>query len=121
MCIRDRNVPVVATEDKNLAEKINQTALESFIDEKCIYTPGYTIKLSEFFDKFLDWVEPNEVHRWTKIRVGREIPPIYPKARIHETGQHHFGNITWSGAGNAELEKRKKLIVKGDYLEVSSD
>jgi len=107
------NIPVISTQDKKLVEQMNQSALERFIQDKCIPLDGCMIKFSDFFDKFVEWLEPNETNFWTKNRVGREFPPQYPKARIRKDGQFYIGNIAWHGTEN---ESGKKLTVQGDYL-----
>lgn len=108
------NIPVITTEDKNMVAKLNQTMLQSFMDEKCKNINGSMIKFSEFVDKFHEWLEPNEIMNWSKIKIGRELPPQYPKARIRTTGHFFIGNIAWA---QSEAEEGKKLIIVDDYLE----
>ena len=112
------NVPAIETEDKHLAQRLNQTPLESFLSEKCRNINGKMIKFSDLYDKFMEWLDPSEAHNWSKIRVGRELPPSYPKGRIRETGQFYIGNICW-----ANIEQKdppgKKLVLKDEYLEVA--
>lgn len=107
------NIPALTTEDKRLVQQLNQTDLESFVSEKCQLAPGYMIKFSDFTDKFQEWVDPNEVHRWSKIRIGRELPPQYPKGRRRKDGQFYIGNIGWAGV---ELDTLDKLVIKDGYL-----
>jgi hypothetical protein len=108
------NVPVIATEDKNMVAKLNQTVLESFLEEKCAYIAGAMIKFSEFVDRFHQWIEPNEIINWSKIRIGRETPIQFPKARIKTTGHFYIGNIAWI---NTVVEESKKLIIINGYLD----
>jgi len=110
------NIPALTTEDKEVVQRMNMSQLELFLDEKCVYAPGHNIKQSDLFDKFRDWLDPNEIHKWTIIRVGRELPPNFPKGRMHGTGQFHVGNIAW--ASDQEPEKKDtKYILHGGYLE----
>ncbi|MCH8860678.1 MAG: hypothetical protein IH843_06035, partial [Thaumarchaeota archaeon] len=76
------NVPVIVTEDKIATERTNQTMLEMFIDDTCYKVTGEMIKFSEFYERFQEWLDPNETHNWSKVRVGREIPPQHPKGRL---------------------------------------
>ena len=116
------NVPVIETEDKNIAQKLNQTQLELFVDEKTQHANGHMIKFSEFYDKFLEWMDPNEVHLWSKIRVGRELPPQLPKGRRRYDGQFYIGNICWAGIESTEETESKKLVSRNDYLvEIEND
>lgn len=109
------NVPTIATEEKLLAERGNRTTLETFIEENCHYVDGHTIKVSEFFDRFKDTLEQHELTLWTKIRVGREMPPQFPKGRNPKDGQWHFGNIGWEARkpGDTVLPK---LVVRNEKL-----
>ena len=110
------NVPVIATEDKTIVQQLNQTDLERFIAEKCKFVNGVKIKFSEFFDQFQEWIDPNEIHRWSKIRVGRELPPQYPKGRSRKTGQFYIGNMGWAGNEHPDADL-PKLILKDGFLE----
>lgn len=107
------NIPVLATGDKIMVEQLNQTELESFIAEKCKAFDGGLIKFSDFHDKFIEWIDINEAGKWSKIRVGREMPPQYPKGRDPKTGHFYFGNICWAVSNP---EKTDKLTVKEGYL-----
>lgn len=110
------NVPIISTEDKLLAQRLNQTDLERFIEEKCIYAEGKKIKVSSFHDRFIEWLDPNEIDKWSKIKVGRALPPQYPKGRSKRDGQFYIGNITWAGLDTDE-EAEGKYILNGDFLE----
>jgi len=115
------NVPVIETEDKVTAQQFNQTQLELFISEKCEYYNGISIKFSDFHTEFLKWLDVNDVPKWTKIRVGRELPPQYPKARIHADGQFYIGNITWHGNAIDEEHIGTKFVARANYLERVKD
>jgi len=110
------NVPVLSTEDKTIVQQLNQSDLERFISEKCSYVTGVQIKFSEFFDQFQEWIDPNEIHRWSKIRVGRELPPQFPKGRSRKTGQFYIGNMGWASNEHPEAPQ-PKLILKDGFLE----
>lgn len=110
------NVPIITTEDKNLAQELNQTEFERFIAEKCNYIPGAWIKFSDLYDRFIEAVDPNEMHKWTKVRVGRSLPPNYPKGRNRKDGQYYIGNIGWSGVAQKEDATQKKLVLQDGYL-----
>ena len=114
------NVPVITTSDKIFAQELNMDDLDRFIKEKCQLVAGHVIKFSEFFDRFLEYLDSTELHKWSKIRVGRQLnPQVNPKARMHGTGQFNIGNIMW--AGTEVTEKLPRLIIKGDYLESVQD
>lgn len=110
------NVPMLRTDDKETAEQINKTQLEVFLEEYCKYVPGAKIKFSDLFGRFIQWTDEEEM--WTKIRFGKDLPPMYPKARIRKTGQMYVGNIAFK---DSDAEPTSKLIVKDGYLEASHD
>ena len=110
------NIPVIATEDKHLAQEMNQTDLERFIGEKCVYAIGHCIKFSELYERFTEWLGPTDVRQWSKIRVGRSLPAQYPKGRSPKDGQHYIGNVTWSGIERSAIEVLPKLVIKDSYL-----
>ena len=79
---------------KRLQEQ-NQTALEQFILDKCFHAPGECIKLSEFWEGFCNFLEPNELGDWTKAKMGRLISRPYLKGRRKIDAQWAIGNISF--------------------------
>jgi hypothetical protein len=110
------NIPVVNTEQKEVAEAANQTMLEIFIKDYCHYRTGLYIKYSEFCDRFLQWLDATERVHWRQIRIGRELPPRYPKGRMMKhNGQFFVGNLSWEPHQAGDVVK-KKLVRKNDIL-----
>ena len=110
------NVPALATDDKRIVENLNKTQLQLFIEDRCREVPGCMIKVSEFFDQFREWLDPDELHRWSKIRIGRELPPQFPKGRNHKDGQFYIGNLWWR---DTQMPKNRPSRIKlsGEFLE----
>lgn len=108
------NVPVLSTQEKQTAAMQNKTVLEAFLDEHCEPCAGHTIKFSELYERFIDWVEPQEVNNWSKIRVGRELPPHYIKARSSKNAQYYVGNIEW--VDTEDKTPRARLTTDGEFL-----
>ena len=110
------NLPVIETSDKRAMQYQNQDALETFISEHCRSAIGRCVKFSEFYDRFLATVDVNEVQRWSKIRVSREIPPIYPTGRSTKNNDVLIGNICFSDSrfedkpGSRWFQKDGKLV-----------
>ena len=100
------NVPVIATSEKAILQKQNQSALEQFIDENCHHAPGYFIKLSDFYDAFVKWMDPGEAYNWSKHKLGRMLNLPYVKGRMRDA-QFYIGNISFEVAD----EKRKPFTV----------
>ena len=108
------NIPVLNTEEKKASEFANQSMLEIYCDEKLLSIAGQTIKFSDFYDKFLEWLDPQMIAYWTKIRVGKELPRKYPKGRVSaDSGQFYLGNAAWE-----KCEPKKKLILQDGKLVV---
>lgn len=90
------SIPVVETEEKESTAKANMTPLELFIDEVCVDSPGSLVLYGEFYEKFANWLDPEEVGNWSKIRVGRELPQRYPKGRNMSDGaKFYVGNLSF--------------------------
>ncbi len=111
------NLPVIETEAKAKAQESNKTLLELFCEEQCYIVPGSLIKFSEFYDRFLEWLPPEEVHNYSRIRVGRELPKCFAYGRNpQEASKHYIANISWSeptnGINKENIEVRDgKLLI----------
>ena len=109
------NVPVITTDDKQAAQICNQNPLESFIEEKVHYAPGHTVTMAEFYERFQEWCDPQVVGQWSKIRMGRELPPKYPKGRLgSDHAIFHIGNVSWEKI--PEEGWKRRLTVKDNFL-----
>jgi len=109
------NIPCLETDDKTAAQQLNQTELEVFISEKCTHTLGQELLFARFYERFIEYLDPNEAHNWSKIRVGKELPPQFPRARKSCDGQMHIGNIMWRGA-EIDEDAPSRYIIKDGYL-----
>lgn len=108
-------IPVVESYEKKIVARLNQSPLEEFISEKCYEAPGQMIKFSDFYDKFIEWADPDNGGSWSKIKLGRELPPKFPKARSKQNAQHYIGNIWWTNVPEEESDA-KRYVVQGDFL-----
>lgn len=109
------NVPVIATQDKRLAEEANRSLLEIFLEEKTFYVTGRMISLNEFWLSFREWLDPTYADKWTKIRTGRELPRKHPKGRNPKDGQFYIGNISWTPIDPSE-PVLPELVLDKDKL-----
>lgn len=107
------NVPVVITDEKIGAEAANKTMLELFLEEMCHHVPGEMLKFSDIYERFREWIDPNLVDQWSKVKVGRELPPQYPRGLKPGTGETYVGNISWEAkqADKPSLTVRDKRLV----------
>jgi len=110
------NVPVIDSEIKLQTSQINRTSLEVFLDELTYDAPGEKVLYAELFNKFREWVDPSEVHEWSKIRFGRELPVKYPKGRIMSDGaKFYIGNLSFIEP-DSEVKNHSRLIIFGGKL-----
>jgi hypothetical protein len=90
--------------------------LEQFLDEKCRFVPGSTIKFGDFFERFVKWLDVGDAISWPKNKVSRALPSKHPKGRSHFGlgSTFHIGNIAWEEEPTQEPKQR--LVLRGDFL-----
>jgi hypothetical protein len=67
-------LPVVTTASKREAEEANQSPLEKFIQQCCDRTPERHTLFAEFYERFYQWLDPEEKDAWSKKRASNELP-----------------------------------------------
>lgn len=107
------NLSIIETSEKFELQSDNRNALEIFLEEQCEYAPGNYLMLREFWERFQQWLEPNEIYEWTKIKTGKNLPEKYPKGRRLADNQLCIGNIAWAGS---EFVAREVLILRNNKL-----
>ena len=112
------NVPVVASEDKHFIAEMAATPLERFIKEHCKLVPGGLIKFGDFYDKFANFCDPDEIRNWGKRTVGQQLPAEIAKGHSKRDNQLFLGNISWA---DAHVEPSPRLIVRDGFLERCND
>lgn len=105
-------IPVIMTADKIESMKLNRSQVEAFVDECCHFAPGEVIRLSTFFERFREWLEPAERLMWTKNKVSQFMPSKFPKGRIHGSPDWHWGNISFT----EPVEDGVLLVKVGEKL-----
>ena len=108
------NLPVIDTADKKKTQEYNMSYLELFIKEVCHYVPGKMVTFTEFYDRFQEWADTDQLRIWTKIKIGRSLPKHFPKGK--------FGaNVTYIGNMSFTAEESNsqplKLSIDGVHLE----
>jgi uncharacterized protein DUF5906 len=108
------NLPIIVTDEKLLAEEGNLSFLETFIRENCFYVKGELIDFSQFCERYYEWLDPSYHQQWSRIRIGRELPPIYAKGRdFSADNKVRIGNISFSPRDHHPF----KYVVKDGKLE----
>lgn len=98
-------VEVVVTQEKMETTRKNMTPVEMFIEECCHEIEGALILYSTFVERFQQWLDPEEVGNWSKVRIGRELPRKFPKGRNTSEGSRFY-------VGNLSLDKNEKTSVR---------
>jgi hypothetical protein len=107
------NVPIVESDIKKLTADSNRSSLEVFIDEVCYDAPGEAVLVSDMFTRFQEWLDPMEVHEWTKIKMGRDLPHKYPKGRFNGP-QFHLGNLSFTEPENTD--QTRMILFEGKLI-----
>jgi len=80
-------LPMIDTYKKQQSEDMQRTSLERFIKDECFYSIGHKTFFADFYEKFFQWVEPEERYQWSKIKVSRGLPsdtPVEPQLETSE-------------------------------------
>jgi hypothetical protein len=108
-------LPVINTENKQRAEASSRTPLEIFIDEQCHLVNGDFILFSEFFDRFRQWMEDEEIEdrgKWSaKMTVIKFLPHHFPYG-IRHSNQRFIGNISWEKK-TPEPDAKPLIVTNG--------
>ncbi len=114
-CIDRLNVPILETQAKIQSAQLNRTDFEVFLEETLYYSPGSKILYKDLWSRFQEWLPAEDVHRWSKIKMGRELPQEYPKGRVLAEGAQFFvGNISLEKPTSTDATPR--LILHGEAL-----
>jgi hypothetical protein len=120
-------IPVVDTEEKKVAEQANTNPLHLFMNQECHYVPGKSIRLGEVTERFKNWLREHEVEDvdyWTSVRVGKELPKQFGKARSpRDTNQVHVINISFDKPSPDEpqlkrlgIDPKGNIFIEGDSI-----
>jgi phage/plasmid-associated DNA primase len=109
------NVPVIVTSDKAAVEESNLSMVELFIKERCFHIPGKFEVYGDLYDHFIEWLDPNEVFKWTKQKFGSQLPHKHPKGRSTLNAQLIVGNISLTPAKEGEPAK-PNLTLQKEFL-----
>ncbi len=112
------NIPVLMTSDKEFLQSQNQSSVEMFFDDCAYYVEGEMISFSDVYEKFLEWLDPAEIHDWSKIKFGRELPSVYPKGRRISDGTHWIGNLSFEPKESTApklIVRQGKLVPAGEH------
>jgi hypothetical protein len=105
-------LPVVNTVKKQQSEEMHRTALDLFLREQCYEVPGAKVVFSEFYEKFIETIDPSERHEWGKMRVARSLPSHFPYGA--STGNKRcIGNVSFEKKPDDWEGSRPFICVSG--------
>jgi hypothetical protein len=88
-------LPVVNTIKKQQSEDMQRSPLESFLKDQCFPSPGHKVLYSEFYERFVEWLDPEERYQWSKIKVSRAMPSDTPVGASTDN-KRFVGNLTFT-------------------------
>jgi hypothetical protein len=88
-------LPVIDTYKKQQSEDMNRSPLESFLKEQIHFVPGEKELFSQFYERFIEWIDPEERYQWSKIKVSRGLPSDTPCGASTDN-KRFVGNISFA-------------------------
>jgi len=87
-------LPLIETETKRNAMVLHRNPLETFIDEQCFHKLGRFVTMKDFYERFSITLNPYEKQTWTKSKIRRNMPDIYPIGR-YSGNSLSVGNLSF--------------------------
>ncbi len=106
------NIPMLETDEKATLADRNKNLLMQFIQENCWNVTGHTIKYSDFYSRFCNFIKKSgEESEWSQIKVTRALPLENPSgASTKHQNQKYIGNLAWRiGPDGEEIPKPEAL------------
>jgi len=116
-------LPIIETETKRNAMILHRNPLEIFIDEQCFHKLGRFVTMKDFYERFSAALNPYEKQAWTKSKIRRNMPDIYPIGRYSgnslSVGNLSFDNVEVPDEGPYFINQsnKLKLVVYGTEAE----
>ncbi len=86
-------LPVVDTLSKICAQESKRTLVEHFIAEQYHVIVGERVVFKDFYNRFLEWLSPDERSAWSKQKVKHQLPLNCPTG-VCTGNQTFIGNLT---------------------------
>lgn len=109
------NIEVIRTQDKIDLEQANRTALEQFLEEKVHYVLGSMVSISDFYVKFVEQLDPQEIPYWTKQKISSQMDSRFPKGRRPSDSAWAYGNMSWEPFKPGDIPQ-PRLVAVNDKL-----
>lgn len=113
-------IPALESAEKEFVQAVNKTELETFLSEACEPCAGHSITFKEVHAKFTIWLSENDLPNWSKIKMGRALPPEFPKGRKSNDSNHYIGNLKWKTDTVTQPNARMRFFLEGEYLRTAA-
>ncbi len=104
-------MPVIDTHNKSRAQELRRNPVEQFILENCHAVLGEKVLFSDFCERFMEWITPEEKSKWSKQKIGRELPQNHPSG-VYTENKKYIGNLSWESK-QPEPNARPWIVVNG--------
>jgi hypothetical protein len=71
----------IETANKRAAEEMNQDSLLQFLTEFGEHSVGDSVRFSEVYERFINWLPIDERSQWSQKKVSKRLPDNYPRER----------------------------------------
>lgn len=110
-------IPVLFTHNKQVAEEMSRTPLESFLFDNTHYVPGASISVADFYGEFHKWLPLEDKTKWTKHFMVAQLPQQYPVGKQNKN-MTCIGNISWDKQTSdvpALISDRGRLLPNTEF------
>jgi hypothetical protein len=87
-------IPVIETERKARIQQTHHSPLDQFLAENTHRIPGAKVLLSDFHDRFTEWLTAENRAPWSKRQILRELPHQIPHG-VYSGNVKWIGNLSW--------------------------
>lgn len=94
-------IPIVNTQHKEYSAQRNRNSLEAFIAEQVYQVPGQLIAYSEFYDRFVTWLPPEEKGFWSRAKMTKSLPPNF-QSGVGNGNKTYIINASWEPAKSGD-------------------
>lgn len=108
------NVPIINTREKIALQTVNETLLQTFLREAVHHVPGEVVSVDDMWKAFFRWLDEDDKDKWSKIKMGKDMPAKYPKGRWNGPNWY-YGNCSLKARKTGDLGK-PLLFLKGEKL-----
>ncbi len=108
-------IPIIATQDKKMAEADNKCPVLAFVEECFTEKEGQCILLEEMHTAFTATLDRAELAAWPRSKFKQHIPPQLPKGKF-TNNKYYVGNVWWKDKPVATDREGKFIVHEGKIV-----